>query len=178
MGEEQETLRPNERLERGSGCATGLLSDAVCDPSLFAPLIHPSPMPMFFVISSSAPRCGPQDETKAILVEQMALEAAAAAAAAAGPAGADDIDTDDEADPVQVRNLVSRVSKASVQMRRESLPAARQSSCLLYMWLAFAKLTGANYQHDYSSPEAYACFAHCNRPHRLMRLGRPASSGV
>ncbi|KXZ46231.1 hypothetical protein GPECTOR_45g101 [Gonium pectorale] len=37
-----------------------------------------------------------KEETKAILAEQMALEAAAAAAAAAGPAGVDDIDTDDE----------------------------------------------------------------------------------
>ncbi|PNW83267.1 hypothetical protein CHLRE_05g232950v5 [Chlamydomonas reinhardtii] len=41
-----------------------------------------------------------KEETKAILAEQMALEAAAAAAAAAGPAGVDDIDTDDDEEPV------------------------------------------------------------------------------
>lgn len=47
----------------------------------------------------------PQEETKALLAEHLALEAAAAAAAKAGPAGIGDIDTDDDADPVQVRGM-------------------------------------------------------------------------
>ncbi len=49
---------------------------------------------------------GAQEETKALLAEQVAAEsAAAAAAAAAKSAGADEVDTDDDEEPVQVGGL-------------------------------------------------------------------------
>ncbi|KAG2424810.1 hypothetical protein HXX76_014232 [Chlamydomonas incerta] len=52
------------------------------------------------VEKDKARKAARKEETKAILAEQMALEAAAAAAAAAGPAGLADIDTDDDEEPV------------------------------------------------------------------------------
>ncbi|KAG2488247.1 hypothetical protein HYH03_013237 [Edaphochlamys debaryana] len=69
-----------------------------------------------------------KEETKAIVTETLALEAAAAAAAAAGPAGLDDIDTDDEAEPVQAYDTWKARELRRIKRDREEREAMEREA--------------------------------------------------